>query len=280
MDSDKSGLVDSAEFSSAALALADGDESLVSSAFASLDSDGDGSINTDELSSMFTANNSVAGMGSMPPPPPPPSSSKEEDTGLSAEQVSSMLEEVSSTDTNLASLLQTVSDNFDAADSDGDGKVTFAEAMTYQQSSDTSSSSSSATDASTLAAAGSMPPPPPPPSSSSSEDDTGYTQDELTAMASEVSSTDSNLASLFETLSKNFDEADSDGDGKVTSSEAKAYQDSQKAASVGASADATSSTSESGTTSDSLIKALFAQMIANYANQSTTATTNSVSFSA
>ena len=49
MDSDGSGSVDSAEFSSAALALSISDESAISSAFSSLDSDGDGTISQEEL---------------------------------------------------------------------------------------------------------------------------------------------------------------------------------------------------------------------------------------
>lgn len=66
---------------------------------------------------------------------------------------------------------------------------------------------------------GGMPPPPPPGAS----DDAGFTQDELTAMASELASTDSKRSTLMNALAANFDSADANGDGKVSASEAMAY---------------------------------------------------------
>ena len=147
--------------------------------------------------------------------------------------------------------------------------MTSAEAMAYQRS---SQETTDGTDASNVAASGSMPPPPPPPSSSMQED-TGYTKDELTAMASDVSSTDSNLASLFESLSQNFDAADTNSDGKVTSAEAQAYKESTRADSMGV------ANTETASSNDSLMKALLAQIISNYATQNTSLG-SSVSFSA
>ncbi|ACZ13144.1 EF-hand domain-containing protein [Sulfurospirillum deleyianum] len=259
MDSDSSGSVDSAEFSSAALALSISDESAISSAFSSLDSDGDGTISQEELSaSLSESSNMVA--GSMPPPPPPPSSSESEDTGYTQEELTAMAEDVGSSDSNLASLLASVVENFDAADSDGDGKVTAAEAMAYQQS--TSESTENA-EASNVASSGMMPPPPPPPSSSESEEeDTGYTIDELTAMAETAASTDSNLASLLESVIENFDEADANEDGKVSSAEAQAYKESTKAESIGTEDVASSSSEE-----ESLMSALLAQIVSRYSTQ-------------
>ena len=104
-------------------------------------------------------------------------------------------------------------------------------------------------------AAGGPPPPPPP----SQEEDTGYTQDELTAMSTEVASSDSKLASLFETLATNFSSADTNSDGKVTSAEAMAYEESTKQTSVG--------TTSSSDSEDGLMKKLLEQIIAQYANQ-------------
>ena len=66
MDSDSSGSIDSAEFSSAALALSISDESAISSAFTAMDSDGDGSVSFDELNSTLAQMSSSAA-GSMPP---------------------------------------------------------------------------------------------------------------------------------------------------------------------------------------------------------------------
>ncbi len=270
MDSDSSGSIDSAEFSSAALALSISDESAISSAFTALDSDGDGSVSSDELNTALTQMSSSAA-GSMPPPPP----SGENDVGLSADEMTSMLEEVSSTDENLASLLSSVVENFDAADADGDGKVTFAEAMSYQRSSE---SNTDTTEMSTVSAAGGTPPPPPPPSSSEDED-TGYTEDELSAMADSVSSTDSALSSLFETLASNFDEADANGDGKVSAAEARAYQDSKNSSDTTKTPEVASTQESTTSGNDDLMKTLLAQIISNYASQNTLSGT-SVSFSA
>ena len=272
LDSDSSGSVDSTEFSSAALELANGDESVVNDVFSSLDSNKDGSISLDELTSILSAQSTMAS-GGMPPPPPSAPQGKE-DNGKTKDELTAMASDVSSSDSNLASLLSSVVENFDAADTNGDGKVTAAEAMAYQRSSQ--ETSASGTDASNVAASGSMPPPPPPPSSSTQED-AGYSKDELTAMASDVSSTDSNLASLFETLAQNFDAADTNGDGKVTSAEARAYQDATKSASIGTTTSA-SATDESNN-ENSLMKALLAQIISNYATQNTLSGT-SISFSA
>ncbi len=260
MDSDSSGSVDSAEFSSAALALSISDESAISSAFSSLDSDGDGTISQEELSASLSQSSGMVAGSMPPPPPPPPSSSESEDTGYTQEELTAMAEEVGSSDSNLASLLASVVENFDAADSDGDGKVTAAEAMAYQQS--TSEGTSSA-EVSNVASSGMMPPPPPPPSSSESEEeDTGYTIDELTAMAETTASTDSNLASLLESVIENFDEADANEDGKVSSAEAQAYKESTKADSIGTEDVASSSSEE-----DSLMSALLAQIVSRYSSQ-------------
>ena len=270
MDSDSSGSVDSAEFSSAALELSSSsDESAINNAFKALDSNGDSKISTDEFTSALSAE-ATAANGSMPPLPSSSSRSKE-DKGYTKDELTAMANETSSTDSNLASLLSSVVENFSAADANGDGKVTSAEAMAYQRSSQEMSSGT--TDASNIAASGSMPPPPPPPSSSN-EEDTGYTKDELTAMASSTSSTDSKLASLFETLAQNFDDADTNSDGKVTSDEARAYKDTTKAESMGVASTATSKTDD-----NTLMKALLAQIISNYATQNTLSGT-SVSFSA
>lgn len=171
-----------------------------------------------------------------------------------------MAEEVGSSDSNLASLLASVVENFDAADSDGDGEVTAAEAMAYQQS---TSEGTSSTEASNVASSGMMPPPPPPPSGSESEEeDTGYTIDELTAMAETTASTDSNLASLLESVIENFDEADANEDGKVSSAEAQAYKESTKADSIGTEDVASSSSEE-----ESLMSALLAQIVSRYSSQ-------------
>lgn len=128
--------------------------------FSQLDSDGDGKVTKDELSSslqkmadqmdaqfasmrMSQAMGDQGGMGgqggpggagNMPPPPPPG-----DDAGFTKDELSSQLEEIGSSDSQRSSLISKVVNNFDAADTDGDGKVSFKEAMAYDQSTQASS---------------------------------------------------------------------------------------------------------------------------------------------
>ncbi|MFT4174768.1 MAG: EF-hand domain-containing protein [Rhodocyclaceae bacterium] len=128
---------------------------------------------------------------------------------------------------------------FDAIDEDGDGKVTESElADTLQKLSD---QMDAARMNQAMAAGGFGGPPPPPPSDS----DEGFTQDQLTSIAQEISSTDSERASFMSDIAANFDEADTDGDGKVSFTEAMAYKESQDASS----SSSTSSASTTGSTS-------------------------------
>lgn len=83
-------------------------------------------------------------MGGMPPPPPP-----EGDAGFTKEELSSQLEEIGSSDSKRSSFISNVVKNFEAADSDGDGKVTFAEAQAYNSSASSSSDSTANTAATT-----------------------------------------------------------------------------------------------------------------------------------
>lgn len=140
MDVDSSGGVDSAEFSKAALELSSiSDESAITEAFNGLDTDENGAISLDELSSAFEsmASAGVMGMGGKPPPPPPPpaQSEDEEDTGYTVGELTTLASETSSTDSALSSLFETLATNFEAADANNDGRVTASEAMAYQESS-------------------------------------------------------------------------------------------------------------------------------------------------
>ena len=73
----------------------------------------------------------------MPPPPPPEGG----DAGMTKDQMSSKLSEVGSSDSQLSSLLTNTLKNFEAADTNQDGKVSAQEAMAYQKASETSTSS-------------------------------------------------------------------------------------------------------------------------------------------
>lgn len=127
-----------------------------------LDTDSDGKVTKDEFSSSMSKlaqqlddqfqssrmqqgmEGMMGGMGGMPPPPPPAN-----DSGFTKDELTSQLEEAGSTDSTRASLLSSIVQNFDAADTDSDGKVSFREAMAYQNANSTTSSSGSSSASST-----------------------------------------------------------------------------------------------------------------------------------
>lgn len=110
MDTDKSGSIDSAEFSAAAQALASSSSSSDSStssssttssssvtdAFNALDTNSDGSLSTDELMAALKNTKPQGHEGGMPPPPPPPPS----DSSSASSSTSSSSDIFSALDTN------------------------------------------------------------------------------------------------------------------------------------------------------------------------------------
>ena len=86
----------------------------------------------------------------------------DQDVGFTQEELTSMIDEAGDSDPRTA-LMQTVVDNFDTADTDGDGLVTHSEAVAYDQS-------VNGTESSEVAAGMPPPPPPPPPSGSGGMD--------------------------------------------------------------------------------------------------------------
>ncbi len=138
----------------------------------------------------------------------------------------------SSTNNNVDALFQQM-------DGDGDGKVT------QQEMTDTLTKITSHIDTQMTQARmqghgpGGMPPPPPP----SDNSDEGFTQEQLTAMAQDVGSTDSEHASLFSILAENFDSADTNGDSKVNREEVMSFN-RESSVSKGTSSNASASTSD------------------------------------
>lgn len=123
--------------------------------FTALDSDSDGKVTKDEFASVLAKlqesvssqfGGQMHGAGGMAPPPPPPAN----DTGFTKEELTSQLESVDSSDTKRTDLINKIVNNFEAADTDSDGKVSFQEAMAYDKS--TESTSASASDTSTATA--------------------------------------------------------------------------------------------------------------------------------
>jgi Ca2+-binding EF-hand superfamily protein len=161
LDTSGKGYVEIADLQAAmdSTATASGKTSAVSASdvFTSLDSDSDGKVTkqemtdsikklADDLETQFQSSrmsHAMAGMGGpggaggMPPPPPPP----KDDSGFTKDELSSQLSAADSTDTKRTSLLSDIVKNFDAADTDGDGKVSFQEAMNYQSTSAAAASS-------------------------------------------------------------------------------------------------------------------------------------------
>jgi len=127
--------------------------------FNRFDNDSDGKITKDEMTSgfeklaaeldiQFNQSRVAGGMqggpqgaGGMPPPPPP--SGNDTDTGFTKDELSAQLEETGGTDSSRSSLISNIVENFDKADTDGDGKVSLQESIAYEQSTTTASSSAS-----------------------------------------------------------------------------------------------------------------------------------------
>jgi Ca2+-binding EF-hand superfamily protein len=123
--------------------------------FSQLDSNGDGKITKDELTtslkkladSLDDQFNQSRMQGGMPPPPPTDSSATS-DSGFTKDQLSAQLSSIGSTDSARSALISKVVANFSQADTNQDGKVSFAEAMAFDQSTKTSTSSSASSSSS------------------------------------------------------------------------------------------------------------------------------------
>lgn len=202
--------------------------------FAKLDGDGDGKVTKEEMSATIQKIASEldgpaprarmqGGQGGMPPPPP-----------------SGGAQGAGSTDSASSS-----SESSDPADANGDGTVTIEESLAYAESqaasnTDTASSATSSADGQLMQMlAGGMPPPP----KDGSPNGQGFTKDQLTSMVQKLGSKDSERSKVMSDIADNFDAADTDGDGKVNGTEARAFEESKNASGTGSSTDASSSAS-------------------------------------
>ncbi len=148
----------------------------------------------------------------MPPPPPQGQSSnanqlmaqelgvkmgmQQQDNGFSAEQLAEMAED----DSPMNELFSALSENFDEADTDGDGVIKREEAMAFAEAND-------------------IDVPAPPGMGQAQSADSGFTQEQLLEMAED----DSELSVLFNALTESFEDADTDGDGVIKREEAMAF---------------------------------------------------------
>ncbi len=168
LDTKGQGYIEKSDLESAFAGITDGSDSAsVDEVFSQLDGDGDGKVTQDEMTSsmqklaeeldsqfdqmrMAGGMNGMGGPGGMPPPPP------RDDAGFSQDELESQLEKIGDTDSKRASLISNIVSNFDEADADGDGKVSFSEAVAYDSASQdsTGSSEASATAGGTTASTG------------------------------------------------------------------------------------------------------------------------------
>ncbi|UCV19096.1 EF-hand domain-containing protein [Ferribacterium limneticum] len=123
--------------------------------FTALDSNSDGKVTKDEFATVLAKlqesvssqfGGPMQGPGGMPPPPPA------DDAGFTKEELTSQLESVDSSDTKRTELINKIVENFEAADTDSDGKVSFKEAMAYDKSTESTSASDTGTATATTTA--------------------------------------------------------------------------------------------------------------------------------
>jgi Ca2+-binding EF-hand superfamily protein len=171
LDTTGQGYIDKAALQSALDSVKSGSaSSSADELFSKLDKDSDGKVTKQEFSDVLTSmaqqmdqqfanmrmNGATGSMGAIGGghgggmPPPSPAGGK--DGGFTKDELSSQLEEIGSSDSTRSSLISNIVQNFDAADTNGDGKVSFKEAITYDQASLSSSSgTTTSTTASTTA---------------------------------------------------------------------------------------------------------------------------------
>ena len=163
LDTKSQGYIEKSDLASAFSQISSKAEESTSSVddlFSALDGNSDGKVTKDEFASVLAQlqeqmdsqrmQGGAHGAGGMPPPPPG------DDAGFTKDELTSQIESADSSDTQRTELLNKIVENFEAADSDGDGKVSFTEAMAYDESTKTATtdlSSTSGTTSSTTTAA-------------------------------------------------------------------------------------------------------------------------------
>lgn len=245
IDTTSKGYIEESDLASAfsSITSTSSEDSSASDVFTQLDSDSDGKVTESEFSTgiqklaeaLDSQANQTRMEGAMPPPPPPPTEASS-DSGFTADELTEQLSEIGDSDSARSTLISSVLENFEAADTNSDGKVSNSEAMTYAEANDIATPGS-ASSASTAAS-----------TSSSSSATTGFTEDELTSQLSEIGSSDPARANLISSILENFDAADTNEDGTVSNTEAMAYAKENEISTSNAS---DSSSTSSGSQSDS-----------------------------
>ncbi|MBC3918693.1 EF-hand domain-containing protein [Undibacterium sp. CY18W] len=172
--------------------------STVNDLFKKLDSDGDGKVTKDEFSSgikklsdeLETQFNARRTSGARPPPPPD-GGGQGEDGGLDKTQLTDLASKVGESNSSAGAALTQVAQNFEAADTNQDGKVSLQESIAYLEktasasgTTSTGTSTSTSATASTTSTSASS-------GTSTSSDSTGTSATSGTSGTTASSSTDS-----------------------------------------------------------------------------------------
>jgi len=162
LDTGGQGYIEKADLQSAfdKISSSSDKSSSVDELFTKLDTNSDGKVTkseftdslkkvAEELDNQFMSSRMSGGMGGMPPGGMGGMRPGGQGGGLTKDQLSSTADAIGSSNSSASSSIKDLVNNFDKADTDGDGKVSAQEAMKYQQKTAASGSSpSSASDAS------------------------------------------------------------------------------------------------------------------------------------
>jgi Ca2+-binding EF-hand superfamily protein len=172
--------------------------------FDKIDVNGDG-ISSDELQTYAKANglklpgqNSASGMNGGTPPV------------MSKDDLTKMRDEMSANGDSAADGITQLIDNFDSADTDQDGMVSFDEAQAYAEANNITSMLQG-------------PPPPQGAAGMNGGPPPAMSKDDLTKMRDDMSANGDSAADGITQLIDNFDSADTDQDGMVSFEEMQAY---------------------------------------------------------
>jgi Ca2+-binding EF-hand superfamily protein len=277
LDTKKQGYVEKADIEKAFAGTATGtassaDTEAADKFFADVDSDGDGKLTkselstavskvADELNAQFDQSRVAKGGGAGGPPPGGGAGGPAAGGGGGGGASASADSTSTDTDSYIA-----------AADSNGDGTVSDAEAAAYEATqaakSAASGTSTSADTASTGVSATSA--------SSGTRVDNGLSKDQLTERLNAVEGNgDTRQSGALKKLVDNFDKADANGDGKLTRAESRDYLKSTREA--GQAGGASDADAPGRGPADALAKAL--ELLKAYVNNQSQATASGSSTS-
>jgi Ca2+-binding EF-hand superfamily protein len=161
LDTNNQGYIDKSGLQSAfsQVATTDSAGADVDQIFTQLDSDGDGRITETELSDtlstlmdqLYSKDGSMCGGMGIPPPGGMDATAGQ---GFTQDELTSMAQEIGSSDSKRSSLMTSLAANFDTADTDGSGRISRDEAMAFAQTGQTDGAGTATADSTTADTAG------------------------------------------------------------------------------------------------------------------------------